>query len=69
MLLGETCSTFSRFRETLYDAFLSSDIPLHKLNQPKLRTFLEEEIGKLIPDPTTLRRTYVTRCYDNTRKK
>ncbi|KAJ9594052.1 hypothetical protein L9F63_014529, partial [Diploptera punctata] len=61
MLLGETCSTFSPFCEKLCETFLSADIPLHKLNHPKLRTFLEEETGKLIPDPRTLRRTYVAR--------
>lgn len=69
MLLGDTCSTFSPFCEKLCEAFLSADISLHKLNHPKLRTFLEEETGKLIPDPRTLRRTYIARCYDKTLKK
>ncbi|KAJ4431285.1 hypothetical protein ANN_19882 [Periplaneta americana] len=66
MLLGDTCSKFSPFCEKLCEAFLSADISLHKLNHPKLRTFLEEETGKLIPDPRTLRRTYIARCYDKT---
>ena len=69
MLLGETCSTISSFCEKLCEAFLSADILFHKLNLRKLRNFLEEETGKLIPDPRTLRRTYVARSYDTTLQK
>lgn len=54
-----------RFYEDLCEAFVASNIPLNKLRNPKLKTFLETYTNKHIPDPSTIRRQYLTKCYTN----
>ena len=38
------------FFQDLCEAFMSADIPLAKLNNVKLKSFLEKTMGKAIPD-------------------
>jgi hypothetical protein len=47
---------------------MSSNIPLHKINNIHFRSFLEKYIGKEILTVTTLRKTYVNDCYDDNMK-
>ena len=51
------------FKEKLTEAFISANIPLHKLNNPKLKSFLNEYLKKKIPDESTLRKNYVQKIY------
>lgn len=44
----------SNFNLDLCRAFLSANIPLHKLSHPILRNFLENYTNKTIPDSSTL---------------
>lgn len=59
----------SPFFEDLTNAFLSANIPQHKLNQPIFRQFLEKYTNKNIPDESTLRKYYVCQMYENTLTK
>ncbi|KAL4112028.1 hypothetical protein QTP88_015876 [Uroleucon formosanum] len=56
----------SDFFKDLCEAFLKSNIPLEKLGNPHLRLFLEKYINKDIPSVSTLRKTYVNDCYEDT---
>ena len=47
-------------------AFLSADIPLHKLSNPTLRSCLSWMSGLNIPHPNTLRETIVKDIYEDT---
>ena len=51
----------SDFAFDLCDAFTSSDIPLYKLKNPKLRTFIEKYTGLSVPDESTLRKQHLPR--------
>ena len=42
----------------LCEAFVSADIPISKLNNPKLRSFLKKRTLKSVPDESTLRKNY-----------
>lgn len=59
-------STASTFNYDLCKALLCSNIPLYKLSQPSFRKFLEKYTNKIIPDQSTLRKKYVTECYEET---
>ncbi|KAG7161110.1 CGG triplet repeat-binding protein 1-like 11 [Homarus americanus] len=48
----------SQFNADLCKAFVSADIPLHKLNNKCLKSFLEQYTGKKVPDESTLRKNY-----------
>jgi Protein of unknown function (DUF 659) len=61
-----TTSSNSCFNSDLCKAFLSANIPLNKLSQPTFRKFLEKYTNKSIPDQSTLRKTYVHECYEDT---
>jgi hypothetical protein len=61
-----TSSSNLSFNSDLCKAFLSANIPLNKLSQPTFRKFLEKYTNKSIPDQSTLRKTYVHDCYENT---
>lgn len=65
-----TCSTFgpqlSTFNKDLREAFTYADIPLYKLEHPKLRAFLETYIKQTIPRESTLRKHYVPLIYAKT---
>ncbi|KAE9523668.1 hypothetical protein AGLY_015886 [Aphis glycines] len=56
----------SDFFKDLCEAFLKLNIPLEKLGNPHLRLFLEKYINKDIPSVSTLRKTYVNDCYEDT---
>jgi len=58
----------SNFSFDLCKALMSSNIPLHKISNIHFRSFLEKYTGKEIPTVTTLRKTYVNDCYDDTMK-
>lgn len=57
-------SRLTQFSSDLCQAFLAADIPLFKLNNPTLRNFLHKYTNEHIPDESTLRKTYVSRCYE-----
>ena len=52
------------FNSRLTEAFLAADIPLEKLANPVLRSFLSKETGKKIPAPNILRKAYVAPLAD-----
>jgi hypothetical protein len=45
-------------------ALVSSNIPFWVLNKEKLRKFLELNCGPSIPDEFTLRKNYLSKCYN-----
>ena len=47
------------FHKKMCSAFLSADIPLHKLNNNNLKSFLSQYTGKSVPDVGTLRNKIV----------
>lgn len=47
-------------------AFLSADIPLYKLTDPVLKSFLENYTKRPIPAQSTLRQSYISKCYEKT---
>lgn len=56
----------STFNYDLCQALLSANIPLNKISNESFRTFLEKYTHKSIPDESTLRKTYVSECYEDT---
>jgi hypothetical protein len=56
----------SCFNEDLCRALLSANIPLHKLQNETFKTFLEKYTNKTILDESTLRKSYVFQCYQET---
>ncbi|KAG7173974.1 Translation initiation factor IF-2-like 25, partial [Homarus americanus] len=56
----------SQFNADLCKAFVSADIPLHKLNNKCLKSFLEQYTGKKVPDESTLRKNYVSQLFNDT---
>ena len=54
----------NNFYYELCDAFVPSDIPLHKLLNPKLKSFFEKHMKTNIPDPSTLRKYYLPKIYE-----
>lgn len=56
----------TEFYEDLCEAFVSANIPLHKLNNPSLRSFLKKYTGRDIPHESTLRKNYISKQYDKT---
>lgn len=52
------------FGKELCSAFISANIPLWKVNNTKLKTFLEKHTNKRVPDESTLRKTCVTECFN-----
>lgn len=59
----------SDFSKDLCEAFLKSNIPLEKLENPQLRSFLEKYVIEDIPSVSTLRKTYVNDCYEDTKNE
>ncbi|XP_028967436.1 uncharacterized protein LOC114828252 [Galendromus occidentalis] len=45
---------------------VESNIPPYKLQHPSFRGFMEKYCGKVLPDHTTLRKTYLKKVYDET---
>lgn len=54
------------FNKDLCFAMLSSNIPLAKLKQSNFRNFLEKYMNRQIPEESTIRKNYVSTCYDET---
>jgi len=54
------------FSNDLCEAFLKSNIPLEKLEKSYLRSFFEKYVNKDRPSVSTLRKTYVNYCYEDT---
>ena len=50
----------------LCEAFLCANIPMWKLENPKLKSFLETYTKKNIPNESTLRKNYVPKLFDET---
>ena len=53
----------------LYKMMVSSNIPLHKVEAPAFKQFFEKYTSYPIPSESTLRKNYLTSCYDDTMKK
>ena len=49
-------------------AFTSADITFNKLQNSQLRKFFEKYLKTTIPHESTLRKSYLSRCYDATMK-
>lgn len=45
---------------------IEADIPLAKLDNPHFKEFLEKNIGKSMPDRSTLRKHYISTIYEET---
>uniref|UniRef100_A0A2S2QIM4 DUF659 domain-containing protein n=1 Tax=Sipha flava TaxID=143950 RepID=A0A2S2QIM4_9HEMI len=56
----------SSFNYDLCQALLAANIPLQKLQNETFKQFLEKYTNKLIPDESTLRKSYVFQCYQET---
>lgn len=67
--VASTSGKSSQFSKELCDVFVSANIPLFKLNNPKLRGFLEKHTNQEIPDESTLRKNYLPQCYEETLNK
>ena len=52
----------------LYRAFISADIPLHKVNSPELRNFLVKYMNLDPPDESTFRKHYLPNSCEETLK-
>ena len=50
------------------EAFLNADIPLSKLNNPKLWSFLKKRTMKSVADESTLRKNYVHKVFQKTKQ-
>ncbi len=59
----------NQYFSDLTKAFLSADIPLHKLKNENLVLFLKKYTKENQPNPSTLRNHYVREVYNNTIEK
>ena len=73
LLLQETASMkdnkLSDFHKNFCEALVSANTPFSALNNAELKSFLELHFGRPIPDESTLRKNYLSRCYDDTISK
>ena len=58
-----------QLRQKLCQALICADIPLHKLDNPDFRAFLEENIGLSMPCSSLLRKKYVPVAYEQAMEK
>lgn len=65
-LITTPSSRKSDFNKDLCKALLKSNIPFEKLSNTHFRSFLEKYVDKDIPSISTLRKTYVEDCYQET---
>jgi hypothetical protein len=76
-LIGESSATSSfsgpsrsvTFATDLCKAYVSADIPLFKINNPKHRNFLPKYTQRDLPDESTFRKDYLHKCYEETLNK
>lgn len=52
------------FADELCEAFVAANIPLYKVQHPKLKAFLEKYTGKSIPNESNLRRYHLPKVYN-----
>ncbi|KAL4142184.1 hypothetical protein QTP88_004693 [Uroleucon formosanum] len=64
-----TNQKLSEFNSDLCKTLLSANIPLYKLKNTHLKSFLEKYMQRDIPDESTLRKYYVNDCYNQTMDK
>lgn len=72
LLLAESSSVVlskKPFYKELCEAFVSANIPLEKLNNPRFCQFLEKYTCHVIPDESTLRKNYIDDCFRETIEK
>ncbi|KAG7178010.1 CGG triplet repeat-binding protein 1-like 4 [Homarus americanus] len=62
--LSRPGSKHSRFNQDLCRALVSADIPLNKLNNKELVSFLEKYTDQKVPSESTLRKNYVPDLYN-----
>jgi hypothetical protein len=55
----------SDFFRDLCDALASANIPFWALNNGKLKKILDVNCGRSIPDESTLRKKYLSKCYNS----
>lgn len=65
----ETTSQLDSFKISLCRALLSADIPWIKLENSEFRAFLETNVGRSMPNESTLRKSYLNVCYEQVSKK
>jgi len=53
----------------LCETFLAANIPWKKLEHPKLKGFLETNLGITIPSESTLRKNYAKDCFEDVMEK
>jgi hypothetical protein len=53
------------FNSRLTEAFIESNIPLHKLSDPTLKSFLEDFTKRSVPNESTLRRNNIKPFYES----
>ena len=58
----------SQFAFDICQTFLSSGIPMNKLNNPHLREFLKKWTNRHIPSESLVRKKYVDICHSNDEK-
>lgn len=68
-LISNVVDKKSSFYMDMCRAFLGANIPFHKVNNKIFRNFLTKYTGKEIPKESTLRKNYLTDCYEETIKK
>ena len=59
------CTREEEVGQELCDALLSANIPIHKMNNPKFRGFLEKNVKITFPSVTTLREKHVPQSFEN----
>ncbi|KAL4098928.1 hypothetical protein QTP88_023441 [Uroleucon formosanum] len=65
-LISTSSPSSSSFSEDLCFAMVSSDIPLYKLQSKPFRNFLSKYTNQSIPDESSLRKNYLSICYQKT---
>src|SRR5713101_2645872 len=64
-----TSNDQTQFNKDMTKAFLSADIPFHKLNNFYFKNFLKKYIDFAIPEESTLRKNYAKDVYEDTLQK
>lgn len=61
-----TMDRSSVFSKELCEMMVSANIPLNKVDNPHFKNFLEKYTKKSVPTESTLRKNYLSRCYEDT---
>jgi hypothetical protein len=62
----ETSSKTSQFQRDLCEMVISANIPLNKVSNKQFINFMEEYTNKSVPTESTLRKNYLSSCYEDT---